>query len=130
MLGSVHLKLLKKADLIEVFTGNKLLGNFFLMSMFILHSRESKFYRCILDGTSDSLGSCHFRGVRATCLSHKGGSVPLSTLPKDTTCELAGLFPTTSLKCGAPSRKSQACIPYSKVFWDDVTKEINPRHTD
>ena len=44
------------------------------------------------------LGSCHFR---VTCLSHKGGGVPFSALPKDTTSEPAGLFSTTSLKCRA-----------------------------
>ena len=50
-----------------------------------------------------SLGSCHFR---VTCLPHKGGGVPLSALPKDTTSELAGLFSTTSHKCRAPSREA------------------------
>ena len=34
---------------------------------------------------------------RATCLLHKGGGVPLSVLPKDTTSKLAGLFSTLSL---------------------------------
>ena len=34
----------------------------------------------------------------ATCLAHKDGGVPLSTLPKDTTRESSGLFSTTSLK--------------------------------
>ena len=33
----------------------------------------------------------------ATCLPHKGGGVPLSALPKDTTSKLAGLFSTLSL---------------------------------
>ena len=53
-----------------------------------------------------SLGSCHFRGVWATCLPHKGGGVPLSALPKVTTSKLAGLFSTTSHKCRAPSREA------------------------
>ena len=53
-----------------------------------------------------SLGSCLFRGLWATCLPHKGGGIPLSALPKDTTSELAGLFSTTSHKCGAPSREA------------------------
>ena len=33
----------------------------------------------------------------ATCLPYKNGGVPLSTLPKDTTSKLAGLFSTLSL---------------------------------
>ena len=33
----------------------------------------------------------------AACLPHKGGGVPLSALPKDTTSKLAGLFSTLSL---------------------------------
>ena len=53
-----------------------------------------------------SLGSCLFRGLWATCLPHKGGGIPLSALPKDTTSELAGLFSTTSHKCRAPSREA------------------------
>ena len=35
-----------------------------------------------------SLGSCYVRGVWATCLSHKGGDVPLSALFKDTKTNL------------------------------------------
>ena len=59
-------------------------------------------------GRPHSLGSCLFRGVWATCLPHNGGGVPLSALPKDTTCELAGLFSTISHKCRAPKhRRSQ-----------------------
>ena len=42
-------------------------------------------------GSPHSLGSCLFRGLWATCLSHKGGGIPLNALPKDTTSELAGL---------------------------------------
>ena len=77
---------------------------------------------------SHSLGSCHFRGVWATCLLHKGGGVPLSALPKDTTSELAGLFSTTSHKCRAPSREAVNTI--FKVFWYDSAREMNPRPTD
>ena len=50
-------------------------------------------------GRPHSLGSCHFRDIWATCLPHKGGGVPLSALPKDTTSELSGLFSTTSHEC-------------------------------
>ena len=57
-------------------------------------------------GRPHSLGSCLFRGLWATCLPHKGGGVPLSALPKDTTSELSGLFSTTSHKCRAPSREA------------------------
>ena len=57
-------------------------------------------------GRPHSLGSCHFRDVWATCLLHKGGGVPLSVLPKDTTSEVAGLFSTISHKCRAPSREA------------------------
>ena len=57
-------------------------------------------------GSPHSLGSCLFRGLWATCLPHKGGGIPLSALPKDTTSKLAGLFSTTSPKCRAPSRKA------------------------
>ena len=57
-------------------------------------------------GRPHSLGSCHFRGVWATYLLHKGGGVPLSALPKDTTSELTGLFSTISHKCRAPSREA------------------------
>ena len=56
-------------------------------------------------GGPHSLGSCHFRDVWATCLPDKGGGVPLSVLPKDTTSELAGLFSTSSPKFREPSRK-------------------------
>ena len=57
-------------------------------------------------GSPHSLGSCLFRGLWATCLPHKGGGIPLSALPKNTTSELAGLFSTTSHKCRAPSREA------------------------
>ena len=61
-------------------------------------------------GSPHSLGSCLFRGLWTTCLPHKGGGVPLSALPKDTTSELAGLFFTTSSKCRAPSREAADAI--------------------
>ena len=61
-------------------------------------------------GSPHSLGSCLFRGLWATCLPHKGGGVPLSALPKDTTSELAGLFSTTSPKCRTPSREAADAI--------------------
>ena len=57
-------------------------------------------------GSPHSLGSCLFRGLWATCLPRKGGGIPLSALPKDTTRKLAGLFSTTSHKCRAPSREA------------------------
>ena len=41
---------------------------FFLFAIFIFHSQAM--YRFVLDGKSDSLGSCYFR---VTCLPHKGG---------------------------------------------------------
>ena len=55
------------------------------------------------------LGSCHFRGVWATCLPHKGGGIPLSALPKDTS-EFASLFSTAFPKCRAPSREAMDTI--------------------
>ena len=61
-------------------------------------------------GSPHSLGSCLFRGLWATCLPHKGGAIPLSALPKDTTSELAGLFSTTSPKCRTPSREAADAI--------------------
>ena len=61
-------------------------------------------------GSPHSLGNCLFRGLWATCLPHKGGGVPLSALPKDTTSELAGLFSTTSPKCRTPSREAADAI--------------------
>ena len=75
-----------------------------------------------------SLGSCYFQGVWATCLSYKGGGIPLSALPKDTTRKLSGLFSTTSLKCRALSREAADTI--FKVFWYDATRGLNSRSTD
>ena len=34
-------------------------------------------------GRPHSLGSCHLRGLWATCFPHKGGGVPLCALPKE-----------------------------------------------
>ena len=68
---------------------------FYLPYLFSIHEKAN----CIAVFWTErpqSLGCCHFR---VTCLPHKGGGVPLSALPKDTTSELAGLFSTTSHKC-------------------------------
>ena len=73
--------------------------------MFILHSQKANCITVFPTGCPHSLGSCHFRGVCATCRPHTDGGVPLSALSKNTN-ELAGLFSTTSLKCLAPSRKA------------------------
>ena len=81
---------------------------FFLFYLPFLSSIHEK-ANCIAilwTGSPHSLGSCLFRGLWATCLPHKGGGIPLSALPKDTTSELAGLFSTTSHKCRAPSREA------------------------
>ena len=96
---------------------------FFVLSIFILHSRESEFYPNILDGTSAFALELLF----SRCLSHLS-FVPLSALPKKTTNELAGLFPTISPKCRAPSW--ELWIPFFKVFWYDSIRRMNPRSTD
>ena len=84
---------------------------FVLFAIFILHSRESKLYRYTLDGKSALAWELPFsRFLWATCFQHKGGGVPLSALPKDTTSELAGLFSTTFPKCQAPSREAADAI--------------------
>ena len=78
---------------------------FFLPCLSSIHEKAN----CIAIfwiGRPHSLVSCHFKGVWATCLAHKGGAVQLSALPKDTTSELAGLFSTTSPKCRAPSKEA------------------------
>ena len=75
-----------------------------------------------------SLGSCYFQGVWANCFPHKGGGVPLSALPKDTTSEFAGLFSTTYHKCRAPSREAIDTI--FKVLWCDLARGMNPTSTD
>ena len=79
-------------------------------------------------GRWHSLGSRYFRGVWATCLRLKGGGVPLSALPEDTTSELASLFFLTSPKCRAPCREAMNII--FKVFWYDSTRGMNPRSTE
>ena len=79
-------------------------------------------------GRPHPLGSCHFQGVWATCLPHKGGGVPLRDLPKDTRSELAGLFYATFPKCRAPRRKAMDTIFWSLLVWLD--KGLNPRSTD
>ena len=53
--------------------------------------------RHVLDGTFALAWELPFPRCLATCLSHKGGDVPLGALAKDTTSELAGLFSTISL---------------------------------
>ena len=74
-------------------------------------------------GRPHSLGSCHFRGVWAACLPHKGGGVPLSALPKDTTS-----LPTCSLQPSiiAERQAGKLWIPFFKVFWYDLTRGMNP----
>ena len=102
---------------------------FFFYLPYLLSSHEK--VNCIAifsTGRPQSFGSCLFQGVWATCLPHKGGGVPLSALPKDTTSELAGLFSTTSLKCRAPSREAVDTI--FKVFRYHSTRGMNPKSTD
>ena len=82
---------------------------FFVLFYFPFISSIHEKANCIAilwTGSPHSLGSCLSRGLWATCLPHKGGGIPLSALPKDTTSELAGLFSTTSHKCRAPSREA------------------------
>ena len=73
----------------------------------------------ICTGRPHSLGSCHFRDVRAICLPHKDKGVPFSALPKDTTSELAGLFSVTSPKCRVPSRKTADTTFWNLLVWLD-----------
>ena len=75
-----------------------------------------------------SLGSCHFRGIWATYLPHKGGGVLLSALPKDTTRNLPTCSPQPPLK--AERQAGKLWISVFKVFWYDSTREMNPRSTD
>ena len=88
--------------------GIKNMANFVLYccSYFILHSRESELYRYILDGKFALAWELLFPRFMGHLSSHKGGGVPLSALPKDTTSELAGLFTATSHKCRASSREA------------------------
>ena len=78
---------------------------FYLPYLSSIHE-EANCIAILWTGSPHSLGSCLFRGLWATCLPHKGGGIPLSALPKDTTSKLAGLFSTTSHKCQAPSREA------------------------
>ena len=110
---------------------NKILNNFVLFYLPYLSSIYGK-ANCIAIYCTESphsLGNCFFRGVLATCLPHKGGGVPLSALPKDTTSELAGLFSTTSSKCQAPSKAGNLQMPFFEVFWYYLTRGMNTRST-
>ena len=75
-----------------------------------------------------SLGSCNFQDVWANYFLHRGGSVPFSALPKNTTSELPGLFSTTSIKVEPQAGKLQ--IPFLKVFWYDSIRAMKPRSTN
>ena len=68
------------------------------------------------DMLGEQLHNCNpVKYVWATCLSHKGGGVPLSALPKDTTSKLAGLFSTQFLF--KLSAKQESCeYPFLKSF--------------
>ena len=59
----------------------------------------------------------------ATCLPHKGGGVPLSTLPKGTS-ELPACLPQPPINAEHQARK--LWIPFFKVFWYDLTRRMNP----
>ena len=62
-------------------------------------------------------------GKWATCLPHKGGGVPLSALPKDTTRELAGLLSTLFLLYWAPIKEAVNIILKSRLVWLDKGNE-------
>ena len=100
---------------------------FFVLTIFVLHEKANSI-AIFWAGRSHLLGSCHFRGVWATCLPPKGGDVPLSALPKDTTSELADLFSQHFLN--AERQAGKLCIPLLKVLWYDSTRGMNPRSTD
>ena len=72
-----------------------------------------------------SLGSCHFLAVRATCLPHRNGGVPLCALPKG---KQANLFSTILPNSRAPSNKAVNII--FKVFWYVSTRRLISRSTD
>ena len=85
--------------------------NFFFFFFFICHfyppfTRKRIVSQYFGRDVRTRLGVAFFEVLWATCLPHKGGGIPLSALPKDTTSELAGLFSTTSHKCRAPSREA------------------------
>ena len=100
-------------------------GFFYLPYLSSIHKRAN-YIAMFWTVCPHTLGSYCFRDVWATCLLHKDGGVPLSALPKGTTCEPAGLFTTTSLKCRAPSRDAVDII----VVWYDTTRGMNPKSTD
>ena len=77
----------------------------FLFTIFILHSRESELYRYILDGMSALAWELLFPRFLGPRLSYKGGGVPLSALPKNTTSEFAGLFFTPSINAERQAEK-------------------------
>ena len=81
-----------------------------LFAIFILHSRESKFYCYTLDEKSALAWELPFSRFMVHLSSTQRWGVPLSALPKDTTSELAGLFSTTSSKCRTPSREAADAI--------------------
>ena len=79
-------------------------------------------------GSPHSLGSCHFRGVWATCLPHEGGGVSLSVFPKDTTRNFPACSPQPPLN--AERQVGKLRMPFFKAFWYDSTRGLNPRSTD
>ena len=79
-------------------------------------------------GRLDSLRSCHFRGVWATCLPHKSGGIPVKCLAQGHNKQARRLVLHTTHMCLAPSREAVNTI--FKVFWYDSAREMNPRSTD
>ena len=65
---------------------------------------------------------------RAICLPHKGGGIPLSALPKDTTSKLAGLFSTLFLLM--LSAKQGSCEYHFLKSFGMTRLGMNPRSTD
>ena len=97
-------------------------------SLFFIHEKANSIaIHVFWTGRPHSLGSCHFPSVWATCLPCKGGGVPLSALPKDTTRELGDLFSTIPLN--AERQAGKLWISFLKVFWYDSTRGVNPRST-
>ena len=77
---------------------------FYLLAIFILHSRESELYRYVLNG----MFALVWELLSPKCLVHlsfTGGSVWLSALPKDATGALSGLFSTITLNVERPVGK-------------------------
>ena len=81
----------------------------YLSSIYEKTNRITMFW----SGRPHSLGSCHFRGVWATCHLHKAGGVPLSALPNDTTSELAG---SSQPPLNAEPQARKLWIPFLKSF--------------